>query len=349
MQVRPTLQQGSSGEAVKELQRALKRAGFDPGPIDGDFEPVTAAAVRSFQAARGLVVVGIVGPQTWRALFETFYVHNGHLHDSSGECVVLRGVNKMAVWDQDPTGRNWFPQIRSTGANVVRIVWLMDTSGEPAATVSNMDKVIQNCRDNNMIPMIELHDATMALGDPDTRGGWTKLGDIERFWTRADVTSVLKKHQRYLLLNIANEPGDDSITDDEFKDHKALSDAAKITYQVIEGFDWEDKDTGDSKGFVFPSIETISAIRNAAKRTIFRHIKELEKVGLLTRVRRRNLPSVLYIEEVSDIEANSYLARFVDKTKLVEKEKGEADNLTSAKNGSSHKAQEMPKMAVAYK
>jgi hypothetical protein len=137
--------------------------------------------------------------------------------------------------------------------------------------------------------------------------------------------------------------------------YKALSDAAKITYQVIEGFDWEDKDTGDSKGFVFPSIETISAIRNAAKRTIFRHIKELEKVGLLTRVRRRNLPSVLYIEEVSDVEANSYLARFVDKTKLVEKEKGEADNLTSAKNGSSHKkgssqeAQEMPKMAVAYK
>src|SRR5215204_2988539 len=131
--------------------------------------------------------------------------------------------------------------------------------------------------------------------------------------------------------------------------YKALSDAAKITYQVIEGFDWEDKETGDSKGFVFPSIETISAIRNAAKRTIFRHIKELEKVGLLTRVRRRNLPSVLYIEEVSDIEANSYLARFVDKTKLVEKEQREANILTNAKNGSSHKAQEMPKMAVAYK
>jgi mannan endo-1,4-beta-mannosidase len=215
---RPTLQEGSSGEAVKELQRALQRAGFDPGPIDGEFGPVTAAAVRSFQAARGLVVDGIVGPQTWGALFETFYVHNGHLNDSSGERVVLRGVNKMAVWDQDPSGRNWFPQIRKTNANVVRIVWLMDTSGEPAATVSNMDKVIQNCRDNNMIPMIELHDATMASGDPDTRGGWTKLGDIENFWTRADVTSVLKKHQRYLLLNIANEPGDESITGDEFKD-----------------------------------------------------------------------------------------------------------------------------------
>src|SRR5215204_2021998 len=131
--------------------------------------------------------------------------------------------------------------------------------------------------------------------------------------------------------------------------YKALSDAAKITYQVIEGFDWEDKETGDSKGFVFPSIETISDIRNAAKRTIFRHIKELEKVGLLTRVRRRNLPSVLYIEEVSDVEANLYLARFVDKIKSVEKVKDEASNLTNAKNGSSREVQEMPKMAVAYK
>jgi uncharacterized protein YkwD len=70
MQVGPTLQEGSSGEAVEVLQRALQRAGFDPGPVDGEFGPMTAAAVRSFQAARGLVVDGIVGPQTWSALGE---------------------------------------------------------------------------------------------------------------------------------------------------------------------------------------------------------------------------------------------------------------------------------------
>src|SRR3712207_9379907 len=70
MQVGPTLQEGSSGEAVEVLQRALQRAGFDPGPVDGEFGPMTAAAVRSFQAARSLVVDGIVGPQTWSALEE---------------------------------------------------------------------------------------------------------------------------------------------------------------------------------------------------------------------------------------------------------------------------------------
>src|ERR1035437_9969717 len=115
--------------------------------------------------------------------------------------------------------------------------------------------------------------------------------------------------------------------------YKALSDAAKITYQVIEGFDWEDKETGDSKGFVFPSIEKIAEIRNAAKRTIFRHIQELEKVLLLTRVRRRNKASILYIEEVSDIEANSYLVQYVDKAPTQKPEAESNVKSRTAKNG----------------
>jgi flagellum-specific peptidoglycan hydrolase FlgJ len=56
------------GEHVKLLQERLKAAGFDPGPIDGEFGPKTDAAVRAFQQARGLEVDGVVGPQTWAAL-----------------------------------------------------------------------------------------------------------------------------------------------------------------------------------------------------------------------------------------------------------------------------------------
>jgi lysozyme family protein len=64
----PTIQQGSTGPAVTRLQQALQRAGFDPGAVDGKFGPLTNAAVRSFQAAKGLTVDGIVGPMTWSAL-----------------------------------------------------------------------------------------------------------------------------------------------------------------------------------------------------------------------------------------------------------------------------------------
>jgi hypothetical protein len=88
--------------------------------------------------------------------------------------------------------------------------------------------------------------------------------------------------------------------------YKNLSDSAKITYQVIDGYDWEDKETGDSKGYVYPAVETLAAIRGLSKRTIERHITELENVKLLTRQQRRNLPSILVIEDVSEEEGAVY-------------------------------------------
>lgn len=55
---------------VRALQRTLERRGYDVGPagIDGRFGPMTAAAVRRFQARAGLAVDGIVGRSTRAAL-----------------------------------------------------------------------------------------------------------------------------------------------------------------------------------------------------------------------------------------------------------------------------------------
>lgn len=56
------------GPAVKLIQRALRDAGFDPGPIDGFYGDLTAAAVRAYQATRRLVTDGEVGPKTAKSL-----------------------------------------------------------------------------------------------------------------------------------------------------------------------------------------------------------------------------------------------------------------------------------------
>jgi peptidoglycan hydrolase-like protein with peptidoglycan-binding domain len=64
----PTISLGATGEAVRRLQRALRRTP-DPGlPIDGIFGPQLEATVKGFQGGAGLVADGIVGPLTWNAL-----------------------------------------------------------------------------------------------------------------------------------------------------------------------------------------------------------------------------------------------------------------------------------------
>jgi len=57
------LDQGSRGPAVAQVQRALHLQ------ASGRFGPRTKRAVRAFQRRDGLLVDGVVGPQTWDALF----------------------------------------------------------------------------------------------------------------------------------------------------------------------------------------------------------------------------------------------------------------------------------------
>lgn len=128
-----------------------------------------------------------------------FRVVGRQLFDRCGEEVILRGVNKMTVWT-DINGTS-FPEIAKTGANCVRIVWV--TTGD----VDKFDKAIAACYANQMIPMVELHDAT---------GEWSKLSAMVDWWVKPEVVSVIQKHEEYLLVNIANECGN-QVSNNDFK------------------------------------------------------------------------------------------------------------------------------------
>jgi GH25 family lysozyme M1 (1,4-beta-N-acetylmuramidase) len=63
-----SLKVGDQGPAVGILQTQLNLAGFPVNAVDDIFGPSTLAAVKAFQAAKGLVADGVVGPLTEAAL-----------------------------------------------------------------------------------------------------------------------------------------------------------------------------------------------------------------------------------------------------------------------------------------
>lgn len=69
------------------LEQRLQTSGQNPGPIDGVFDSSTTQAVKSFQAARGLTVDGLVGENTKNALWP---------FDSSDRCVISTPLTTTA-------------------------------------------------------------------------------------------------------------------------------------------------------------------------------------------------------------------------------------------------------------
>ena len=64
----PIVRRGSKGVYVCILQDCLINLGYNTGGLDGIFGVNTYNSVLNYQKTRGLVVDGIVGLVTWRAL-----------------------------------------------------------------------------------------------------------------------------------------------------------------------------------------------------------------------------------------------------------------------------------------
>jgi peptidoglycan hydrolase-like protein with peptidoglycan-binding domain len=100
----PILRNGSSGEAVRELQVALQETGHSPGAIDGVFGAQTEAAVKAFQQDRGIAVDGVVGLITWRNIDEFAEFDEPVLQTGSTGLPVRRAQSRLTAAGFDTGG-----------------------------------------------------------------------------------------------------------------------------------------------------------------------------------------------------------------------------------------------------
>jgi len=154
------------------------------------------------------------------------YTQGSDLYTYCGEKVLLRGVNQMSVWT-DPTGSS-YPAIASFGTNAIRIVF------NEAGTAGGLDSLLSKAESNKMISIPEIHDAT---------GKFAGIAAAVAWWSQPSIVSVMKKHEKWTLLNIANEAGDNSVSNLDFETTYtsaigSLRNAGITVPLVIDGSGW---------------------------------------------------------------------------------------------------------------
>ncbi len=123
-----------------------------------------------------------------------FHVSGTKLLDANGNEFVMRGINEAHAWykAQDQTSIN---AIAATGANCVRIV-CGDGDQYARDSVESLKSVIEMCKNNKLVAILEVHDAT---GKDEVQ----YLRNAADYWIQ--VKDALIGNEKYVILNIANE------------------------------------------------------------------------------------------------------------------------------------------------
>jgi len=129
------------------------------------------------------------------AYSQGFTISGSNLIDANGNNFIMKGINAPLAWYQTQVNNSIAGLKQNTGLNCVRIVVQTNTPDNVWQTC------VQNCIDNNIIPMVELHDVTGSNSS-------SELQNMAQFWASKASYLTQPGIARYILVNIANEWGD---------------------------------------------------------------------------------------------------------------------------------------------
>ncbi len=154
------------------------------------------------------------------AMSQTMKVSGKSLLDVNGNSIVLRGINYQVLDNADidfnnPAHyRNAIDQVALTGANVIRLPW--NTYGvhwRDVQTPNTLKSYVTNGRLSDLITyskskgiavVLEIHDLTC-------KNDWNKFNNtIVPFWKLPEILQVINENKTNLIVNIANEFGNDN-------------------------------------------------------------------------------------------------------------------------------------------
>jgi mannan endo-1,4-beta-mannosidase len=131
-------------------------------------------------------------------------VSGRNIVEANGSTFLMRGTSHAHTWF--PSQTSSFANIKSLGANVVRVV-LSGGRWQPANGAADVANVVSLCKANRLICVLENHDTT-GFGE---QGGAVSLDAAVNYWT--SVQSALTGQENYVVINIGNEPiGNNAVT-----------------------------------------------------------------------------------------------------------------------------------------
>jgi len=105
-----------------------------------------------------------------------FNVSGRSLLDANGNNFIMRGINAPHNWYPDETSTS-FQNIKAKGANTVRVV-LSSGQNWPKNSASDVANVINLCKTNKLVCILEVHDTTGYGEDASA----TSLAQAVSYW-----------------------------------------------------------------------------------------------------------------------------------------------------------------------